>query len=140
MIYLTQFEIEKRYGPSFATGGAKRFNAESCTRHTVNAFKYEFGYMVGHCVYAIVQKATGGGLSVVERESLLSLSGKGPWVIIDGKEAETNHPLALKYTPPKEEVNFPSPLFASHQSLRAQLVVWYPKWQVDLKNIEANPL
>jgi hypothetical protein len=139
MIYLNKEEIKARYGASFATGGATRFNAESCSKHQNDAYKYEFGYLNGYCVYAIIQKRSGGIVSTVERQSLLALNNKSEWKIIDGAE-KGQKPISFQCTPPKEEVKFPSPLFGVHQHQRSQLVIFHPKWQVDLEKVAANPL
>ena len=140
LIYLNQSALEQQYGPSFATGGYRRFNAESCSRHEAGAYKYEFGYISGYCCYAIIQKQDGSALAVVERQSFLALNGSGEWKILDGTEAQRDKPITFQYTPPKEETTFTSPLFASHQWQRAQLVIYYPSWHPDLAQIEADPL
>ncbi|MBL9187701.1 MAG: hypothetical protein JNK23_09500 [Opitutaceae bacterium] len=140
MIYLNQFEIEQRYGLSLATGGAKRFNAAACTRHQHGAYKYEFGYIAGYCCYVIIQKQTGGLITVVERQALLARNGAGAWAVLEGKEDQKNQPITFQFTPPKEETKFPSPLFAAHQRQRSQLVIYHPRWEPDLQQVEANPL
>lgn len=140
MIYLNQFEIEQRYGASFATGGAKRFNAASCSRHQTSGYKYEFGYIKGYCCYAIIQKQSGGAISVVERQSLLARNGGGDWKVLEGKEELESKPITFQFTPPKEETRFPSPLFGSHQRQRSQLVIYHPRWEPDLSQVESNPL
>ena len=141
MIYLNQREIEDAYGNSTATGGFKRFNAESCTRHDNGAFKFEFGYIRGYCVYAIVQKVTGATITVVERQALLTHNGRGgEWKVLEGVETPKGRPITFQCTPPKEETKFPSPLFASHQRQRGQLVIYHPRWQPDLSKVEASPI
>jgi len=142
MIYLNQTEIEHRYGKSFPTGGAKRFNAESCSKHEIGAYKYEFGYSKGYCCYAIMRKRSGAQIAVVERQSFLAiaLNGKGEWKVLEGSEAQRNKPITFQFVPPKEEVNFPSSLFASHHLQRSQLVIYHPRWQPDLSQVEASPI
>jgi hypothetical protein len=142
MIYLNQFEITQRYGASLATGGYKRFNAESCTRHQIGAYKYEFGYIKGYCCYSIIQKQSGGSIAIVERQAFLAipLGGRGEWKLLQGTEAQTNKPISFQFYPPKEETNFPSSLFASHQMQRAQLVIYHPRWQPDLSQVQSNPI
>jgi hypothetical protein len=142
MIYLNQVEIEQKYGKTLPTGGASRFNADSCSKHQASAYKYEFGYIKGYCCYAIIRKRSGGSIAIIERQSFLAamLDGKGEWKLLDGAENLKNKPISFQFSPPKEEQKFPSALFASHHMQRSQLVIYHPRWQPDISALEANPI
>jgi hypothetical protein len=60
MIYLTKQQLCAIYGPS-SVSLERRFNADDSSVHddTSAAYKYEFGYLQGRCIYAIVQKEQG---------------------------------------------------------------------------------
>jgi hypothetical protein len=151
MIYLNEQQIRSFYGTPFSGPSSERFNAEKGRRHTDHAYKYEFGYINGHCVYAIIQKKTGSLISLEEAQGLRFLSGTGEWklnVVFDPtknpkelQEILDNrlHNLGYIYTPVATD-QFKHPLICVHQGKREQLVIYHPKWRPDLAQVEADPL
>lgn len=151
MIYLTEEQLKSFYGKPEAGSTSARFNADRGFRHKDKAYKYEFGMVNGHCVYAIIQKVTGSKISLTEAAALRTLSGKAEWklkIALDPKENskeiqaildDYKKDLGYEYTPTKDD-RFTSPLYCSHQGQRQQLVVFHPHWRVDLSQVAADPL
>ena len=151
MIYLTEEELESHYGKQVGGSGRKgRFNAKTKSSHSDDAYKYEFGYLNGHCVYAITE-AKKRNITLAEAEGLRYLSGKNQWFLNTAytpeKHAEKIQELLDKiakdleyfYTP-SESDRFKHKLICVHQRSRKQLVIYHPKWRPDLSEIEADPL
>ncbi len=151
MIYLTKEENYKYYGKGIGGLGIGRFNAEQRSEHSDDAYKYEFGYYNGHCLYAIIQKKSGGKISLEEASGMRMINGKGVWslntVLDPAKNALEiqaildDHSKSLGYFyAPTQDDRFKNSLICVHQKTRKQLVIYHPKWRPDLEQIEANPL
>lgn len=151
MIFLTQQQLGERYGdPSISLN--TRFNADASTSHKNTAYQYEFGYLKGRCIYAIIQKSQGNSIALVEAASLMAINGPSPWKLISALDPEKdsqvlqdtlNNPvskLGYSYAPDVHDAFYSSSLFASHQLNRQQLVIYHPLWQVDLGQVESDPL
>ncbi len=151
MIFLTKQQICGIYGDSFPSLN-NRFNADDSSSHKNDAYQYEFGYLHGRCIYAIIEKTEGGTIAPVEAASLMAINGPGVWRLVSPLGVQTDSQtyqtllgnpvtnLGYGYTPDPHDAFYPSALFASHQLNRRQLVVYHPLWQVDLSQVEANPL
>lgn len=151
MIYLTKQQISGIYGGSFPSLN-NRFNADDSSAHKNDAYQYEFGYLQGRCIYAIIQKAQGGNIALVEAGALMAVNGPGVWKPItaldpqkDGQVLQNwmNNPvnnLGYTYAPVVHDAFYATALFASHQLNRRQLVIYHPVWQADLSQVESNPL
>jgi hypothetical protein len=166
MIYLTKQQLCAIYGPS-SVSLERRFNADDSSVHddTSAAYKYEFGYLQGRCIYAIVQKEQGGIIAPLESDMLLASNGNGQWKLREDNAPQTANvpvpkkptpapkppdppqkppnnsiPLSFTYDPVNNDAFYPTHLFASHQMQRQQLVIFHPSWQVDLSQVESNPL
>ena len=149
MIYLTPEELSAYYGSPMAGPGVPVFNEDKYESRSDNAFKYRFGLLNGRCVYAIIMKKAGGFLSLAEAYSFRSLNGKGTWKFMSNLLPEENAEeiekifadrtidLGWSYTPSTSD-QFQHPIFCSHQAHRRQLVVWHPKWHVDLSIVAAS--
>jgi hypothetical protein len=147
MIYLTPDELSTYYGKPFSGPGVPLFNEERYKSHADSAFKYRFGLVNGRCIYAIIVKKTGLPFSLVEAGSFRALNGKGIWSfmtnLLPDKNAEAIEKLFgdkkvnlnWSYAPVPGD-QYQSTLFCSHQAGRTQLVIWHPKWHVDLDKIQ----
>lgn len=151
MIYLNEQEIRTYYGAPFAGPSIHRYNADKGRRHSDDAYKYEFGYINGRCVYAIIQKKTGSTISRAEAQGIRYLTGKGSWKL-DVVYDPTKNPaelqailddvlkdLAYEYVPEATD-QYKHPLICVHQGKRQQLVIYHPKWRPDLAEVAADPL
>jgi hypothetical protein len=151
MIYLNEQEMRSFYGSPYAGASGARFNASNAQRHGDDAYKYEFGYLNGHCVYAIIQKKTGSKISMEEAQGLRFLSGKGLWKLNVAYDPAKNpkelqeilddyrRDLGYVYEPGADDA-YKHPLICVHQGQRQQLVIYHPKWRPDLSKVEASPL
>lgn len=151
MIYRTREEIYRIYGNPFGGLRKGRFNAAKRSSHSDEAYKYEFGYHNGHCLYAIIQKDTGKTISLEEAEGFRISTGKGEWklnVALDPAKNtvelqalldDQSRDLGYFYTPTSDDRS-QTKLICVHQRGRKQLVIYHPGWRPDLSKIEADPL
>ncbi len=122
MLLLSPQGIITRFGPSYPMGGARRFNTDAASLHRTPTHAVEFCYLKGWSIYDLVQKRV-GSISIAERDALLAsyAKAKGKWAVLvagassAAKKPNANAPTTLTFTPAEREVNFPRPVFASHQ-------------------------
>lgn len=142
MIYLTQNEIEGYYGKFLAGPGFPIENEDEYKDVTDNSYKYRFGFMRDHCIYSIIVKKT-GFLSLPEAASFRALNGSGAWTFMLPEQRSeilaeifNNRKMDLGWSySPAQTDKYTSTLFCSHQKNRTQLVIWHPKFHVDLTRI-----
>jgi hypothetical protein len=146
MIYLTPDELTSYYGRAFQGAGIPMFNEDRYKTHADNAWKYRFGLLSGRCIYSIVVKTSGGQITLAEAASLRALNGKGVWSYVTNLRPDNDSAaieklfndqlvdLTWSYSPVAAD-QYQHQLFCSHQASRRQLVIWHPKWRVDLAEV-----
>lgn len=150
MLLLNQLEIERQFGPSYPTGGARRFNAELSAVHRTPTHVFEFGYLKGYTAYAATRKRV-GSFSPVEIDALLATytKAKGKWAHTNAPKPPKDGapppppapgPAEYKFTPADDEKDFPSPVFAVVLREAQQLIMWHPACHVTPLDFAANPL
>jgi hypothetical protein len=151
MIYLSQQELAKYYGTPAGGLGKGKFSATERSNHQTTYFKYEFHYYLGFCVGAIIQKKSGGDLSVIEAQGYRNICGKSAWLLLtafnpdkDGAElqkfiTDDANDLHYEYSPSPDD-RFQTKLLCSHQRNRQQVVIWHPKWLPSLEQISRSPI